>query len=44
MTTSKKFSGRAFISLNMMISFVALILSSVVLYIMPAGRDAYWTN
>ena len=44
MTTSKKFSGRAFISLSMMLSFVVLILSSVVLYIMPSGRDAYWTN
>lgn len=44
MTTSKKFSWRAFISLSMMLSFVVLILSSVVLYIMPSGRDAYWTN
>jgi len=44
MALSKKFSWRAFISLNMTISFIVLILSSVVLYIMPSGRDAYWTN
>ena len=44
MAVSRKFSGRAFISLNMMISLVVLILTSVVLYIMPAGRDARWTN
>jgi len=28
----------------MAFSFIVLILSSVVLYIMPSGRDAYWTN
>ncbi len=44
MTVPRKFSGRAFISVNMAISFIVLILSSVVLYIMPVGRDAYWTN
>jgi len=44
MAATRKFSGRAFISFNMTISFIVLILSSVVLYIMPSGRDAYWTN
>lgn len=39
-----KFSGRAFISLSMTVAFIALIVSSVVLYIVPPGRDAYWTN
>jgi hypothetical protein len=39
-----RFSGRAFISLNTTISFIVLIVSSVVLYIIPPGRDAYWTN
>lgn len=39
-----KFSGRAFISLNTTISFIVLIVSSVILYIMPPGRDAYWTD
>jgi hypothetical protein len=40
----RKWSGRSFISLNLGLSFLVLILSSVVLYIMPSGRDAYWTN
>jgi hypothetical protein len=44
MTEPRKFSGRAFISINMMISFLVLVVSSVVLYIMPSGRDSYWTN
>ena len=39
-----KFSGRAFISLNMTISFIVLIISSVILYIVPPGRDANWTH
>jgi hypothetical protein len=42
--TRPRFSGRAFISLNMTISFLILIVSSVILYIIPPGRDAYWTN
>ena len=42
--TKSKFSGRAFISLNTTISFIVLIVSSVILYIMPPGRDAYWTD
>jgi len=44
MNQGKRWSSRAFVSLNMMLSFVVLILSSVVLYIMPPGRDAYWTQ
>jgi hypothetical protein len=40
----KAFSGRAFVSLNMTVSFIVLIISSIVLYIMPPGRDAYWTD
>ena len=40
----RKWSGRAFVSLSAALSFFALIASSLVLYVMPAGRDAYWTN
>jgi hypothetical protein len=28
----------------MTVSFIVLIISSIVLYIMPPGRDAYWTD
>jgi len=44
MPDEKKWRGRAFVSLNMVISFLVLIVSSVVLYVMPPGRDAYWSN
>jgi hypothetical protein len=40
----KRWSGRAFTSLSMTLSFAVLILSSVILYVMPAGRDAYWSD
>jgi len=44
MNKAKKWNGRAFVSLNMMLSFLVLIVSSVILYVMPPGRDAYWSN
>ena len=44
MSVEKKWRGRAFVSLNMVLSFLVLIVSSVVLYVMPPGRDAYWSN
>jgi hypothetical protein len=40
----RRWSGRAFLSVNLVLSLAVLILSSVVLYIVPPGRDAYWTG
>lgn len=39
-----RWSGRAFLSINLALSLAVLIVSSVVLYIVPPGRDAYWTD
>ena len=39
-----KFNTRGFISITMMLSFLALSLSGIVLYVMPHGRVAYWIN
>jgi len=39
-----RWSGRAFLSINLTLSLAVLIVSSVVLYIVPPGRDAYWTD
>ena len=40
----KEFNTRAFVSLSLTFSTVSLLLSSVILYIAPFGRDAYWVN
>lgn len=42
--SKRRWSGRAFLSINLVLSLAVLILSSVVLYIVPPGRDAYWTG
>jgi hypothetical protein len=42
--TRRKFRFRAFIALMMLWSFVLETVSGVVLYIVPPGRIAHWTN
>ena len=44
MNKAKKWNGRAFVSLNRMLSFLALIVPIVILSVMPPGRDAYGSN
>ncbi|MFN3921732.1 MAG: DUF4405 domain-containing protein [Caldimicrobium sp.] len=39
----KKFHKRSFISLLTALSFLAITVTGIVLYIVPAGRVAYWT-
>ncbi|MBN1292583.1 MAG: DUF4405 domain-containing protein [Candidatus Latescibacteria bacterium] len=39
-----KFNTRGLISITLMLSFLALSVSGIVLYIMPHGRVAYWIN
>ncbi len=38
------FNTRVFVSLSLALSTVSLIMSSVILYIAPFGRDAFWVN
>jgi hypothetical protein len=38
------FKTRGFVSFTLALSFIILTLSGIVLYIMPYGRVAYWTN
>ena len=40
----RKFNGRSFTSFIIAFSFVILILTGIVMYIIPAGRVAYWTG
>lgn len=39
-----KFNGRSFTSYIIAFSFVILMITGIVLYIMPEGRVAYWTG
>ncbi len=38
----KKFSSRVFVSYNLLIGFIVIVLTGIVLYIKPPGRDANW--
>ncbi|MFC1608110.1 DUF4405 domain-containing protein [Candidatus Latescibacterota bacterium] len=38
------FKTRGFVSITLLISFIVISISGIVLYIMPHGRVAYWTN
>lgn len=40
----RRFNGRAFISVTTALSFVAMSVTGVVLFVMPPGRIAYWTG
>jgi hypothetical protein len=40
----KKFNIRVFVNISMTFFFVSLILSSLILYISPYGRRAFWFN
>ena len=40
----KKFNLRAFISLSVVFTFLIMSITGAVLYIVPPGRVAYWTN
>ena len=40
----KNWSGRAFVSLLSLVSFILLGLTGIILYIQPHGRVAYWTK
>jgi succinate dehydrogenase hydrophobic anchor subunit len=42
--TTRRFSGRAFVSVTTGLSFVAMSVTGVVLFVMPPGRIAYWTG
>ncbi|MFC1510000.1 DUF4405 domain-containing protein [Candidatus Omnitrophota bacterium] len=39
-----QFKTKGFISFTLLLSFIIISLSGIVLYIMPHGRVAYWTN
>jgi hypothetical protein len=41
---TRRFHGRAFISVMTALSFVAMSVTGVVLFVMPPGRIAYWTG
>jgi len=41
---ARRFSGRAFVSVATALSFVAMSVTGVVLFVMPPGRIAYWTG
>jgi hypothetical protein len=41
---TRRFSGRAFVSVTTGLSFVAMSVTGVVLFVMPPGRIAYWTG
>ena len=38
------FKTRGFVSITLLLSFIIITLSGIVLYVMPHGRVAYWTN
>ena len=40
----RNWSGRAFISLCSLVSFILLCITGIILYIEPHGRVAYWTK
>ena len=40
----RTFKTRAFISLSLAFSSLAVLISGLVLYVAPHGRDAYWVN
>ena len=42
--SEKNWSGRAFVSLLSLVSFILLGLTGIILYMQPHGRVAYWTN
>ncbi len=42
--TTRRFSMRAFISVATALSFVAMSVTGIVLFVMPPGRIAYWTG
>jgi hypothetical protein len=41
---ARRFSGRAFVSVTTAVSFVAMSVTGIVLFVMPPGRIAYWTG
>jgi hypothetical protein len=41
---TRRFHGRAFISVMTALSFAAMSVTGVVLFVMPPGRIAYWTG
>jgi hypothetical protein len=41
---TRRFSGRAFVSVTTALSFVAMSITGIVLFVMPPGRIAYWTG
>jgi len=41
---ANNWSGRAFVSLLSLVSFILLGLTGIILYIQPHGRVAYWTK
>ena len=43
-TKKGKFKWRAFVSIYMGYSFIAMLITGIMLYIAPAGRIAFWTN
>ena len=44
MEKQNKFSFRAFVSVTTTISFLALLITGVILFITPTGRVAHWVN
>jgi hypothetical protein len=41
---ARRFSVRAFVSVTTALSFVAMSITGIVLFVMPPGRIAYWTG
>jgi len=41
---ARRFSGRAFVSVATALSFVAMSVTGIMLFVMPPGRIAYWTG
>jgi len=42
--SKRNWHGRAFTSLCSLVSFILLLLTAIILYIVPHGRVAYWTK
>ena len=43
-TTQKKWHSRGFVAFLMVLSFIGIVFSGIILYIVPHGRIALWTN
>ena len=42
--SNRKWHGRVFTSLCSLVSFILIVLTTIILYIEPHGRVAYWTH